>query len=237
MDIGIYFKPIDKIDSSKNTIGSVTDSFNSNFPDWQSSDVIFFSVHESRGSSFLSNNEIDHLSVRKKLFNFKWQSNIKIADLGILEAGASVKDTYSAFSDITYEVQKKGKLLIVLGGSQDLTFANYIGYEKLEQPINLTCVDQSFDVVLDQEDQISSENYITHLLLHKPNILFNFSILGCQQFYVGAEDLRFFDDLYFDYLRLGELQKDLSKAEPILRNTDLLSVDLSSIRNSEFKGH
>ena len=236
MGIGIYFKPIDKIDSSKNTIGSVIDSFNSNFPDWQSSDIVFFSVHESRGSSLKNNNEIDHLSVRKNLFNFKWQSNIKIADLGILEAGASVKDTYSAFSDITYEVQKKGKLLIVLGGSQDLTFANYIGYEKLEQPINLTCVDQSFDVVLDQEDQISSENYINHLLLHKPNILFNFSILGCQQFYVGAEDLRFFDDLYFDYLRLGELQKDLSKAEPILRNTDLLSVDLSSIRNSEFKG-
>ena len=48
--------------------------------------------------------------------------------------------------------------------------------------------------------------------------------------------MRFFDELYFDYLRLGELQKDLSKAEPILRNTDLLSVDLSSIRFSEFKG-
>ena len=74
-------------------------------------------------------------------------------------------------SDITYEIQKKGKLLIILGGSQDLTYANYIGYEKLEQPINLTCIDQSFDVVLNQEDQISSDNYINHLLLHKPNII------------------------------------------------------------------
>ena len=236
MDLGIYFKPIDKINSSKNTIGSVIDSFNSNFPDWESSDIVFFSVHDSRGSTVLNNNEIDHLSVRKNLFNFKWEGNLKIADLGILEAGAQIKDTYSALSDITYEIQKKGKLLIILGGSQDLTYANYTGYEKLEQPINLTCIDQSFDIVLDQENHISSDNYINHLLLHKPNILFNFSILGCQQFYVGSEDLRFFDDLYFDYLRLGELQRDLSKAEPILRNTDLLSVDLSSIRYSEFKG-
>ena len=47
--------------------------------------------------------------------------------------------------------------------------------------------------------------------------------------------MRFFDELYFDYLRLGELQNSISKSEPILRNTDLLSVDLSSIRNSEFK--
>ena len=211
MDLGIYFKPIDKIDSSKNTIGSVVDSFNTNFPDWESSDIVFFSVHESRGSSILNNNEIDHLSIRKNLFNFKWEGNLKIADLGILEAGAKIKDTYSALSDITYEIQKKGKLLIILGGSQDLTYANYKGYEKLEQPINLTCIDQGFDVILDQEDQISSDNFINHLLLDKPNLLFNFSILGCQQFYVGSEDLRFFDDLYFDYLRLGELQKDLSK--------------------------
>ena len=235
MDLGIYFKPIKKIESSKNTIGSIIDAFNFQFPDWQSSDIVFLTVHESRGSSILNNDEIDHLSVRENLYNFKWEGNLKIADLGILEAGAQIKDTYSALSEITYEIQKKGKLLIVLGGSQDLTYANYLGYEKLEQPINLTCIDQSFDVVLDQEDQVSSDNYINHLLLHKPNILFNFSILGCQQFYIGAEDLRFFDDLFFDYLRLGELQKDISKAEPILRNTDLLSIDLSSIRYSEFK--
>ena len=236
MDLGIYFKPIEKIEPSKNTIGSVVNSFTTHFPDWESSDIVFFTVHESRGSSILKNDVIDHSSIRKNLFNFKWEGNLKIADLGILEAGAKIKDTYSALSEITYEIQKKSKLLIILGGSQDLTYANYKGYEKLEQPINLTCIDQGFDVVLDQEDQISSDNYINHLLLDKPNLLFNFSILGCQQFYVGSEDLRFFDELYFDYLRLGELQKDLSKAEPILRNTDLLSVDLSSIRFSEFKG-
>ena len=33
--------------------------------------------------------------------------NLKIADLGILEAGAQIKDTYSALSEITYEIQKK----------------------------------------------------------------------------------------------------------------------------------
>ena len=34
---------------------------------------------------------------------------------------------------------------------------------------------------------------------------------------------------------MGDLQNSISKSEPILRNTDLLSVDLSSIRYSEFK--
>ena len=44
MDLGIYFKPIKKIESSKNTIGSIIDAFNFQFPDWQSSDIVFLTV-------------------------------------------------------------------------------------------------------------------------------------------------------------------------------------------------
>ena len=75
-------------------------------------------------------------------------------------------------SEITFEIQKKSKLLIILGGSQDLTFANYLGYERLAQPINITCIDHSFDVVVDEEHQISHKNYINHLLLHSPNLIY-----------------------------------------------------------------
>ncbi len=42
MDLGIYFKPVEKIEPSKNTIGSVVNSFTTHFPDWESSDIVFF---------------------------------------------------------------------------------------------------------------------------------------------------------------------------------------------------
>ena len=234
MDLEIYFKPTQKIDFSKNTIGSVIDFYNKDFPDWENSDIVFLSINENKGSSKIRNEDFDHFNIRKKLYNFNWEGSLNISDLGILESGAELKDTYAAIKDITFEVQKKGKLLIILGGSQDLTFPNYSGYEKLELPVNLTCIDNRFDVILNEESEISSDNFINHLLLHKSNLLFNFSILGCQQFYISSDDLRFFDDLFFDYIRLGELQGSIEKSEPILRNTDILSVDLSSLRNSEF---
>jgi arginase family enzyme len=235
MSLEIYFKPIHSIEFSKNSIGSIVDSHINSFPEWESSDIVFLTIHENRGSSVDKNNEIDHYSIRNKLYNFKWEGSLTISDLGILAAGSTLKDTYAAVKEVTFEIQKKSKLLVLLGGSQDLTFANYLGYEQLEQPINLTCIDNSFDVVVEQEKEISDKNYINHLLIHSPNNLFNFSILGCQQYYVGSDDLRFFDQLFFDYVRLGELQNTISKSEPILRNTDLLSVDLSCIRGSEFK--
>ena len=235
MSLEIYFKPIHSIEFSKNSIGSIVDSHINSFPEWQSSDIVFLTINENRGNSIQNNDVIDHYPIRNKLYNFKWEGSLTISDLGILDGGSTLKDTYAALKEITFEIQKKSKLLVLLGGSQDLTFANYLGYEQLEQPVNLTCIDHSFDVVVDQEQQISDKNYINHLLLHSPNNLFNFSILGCQQYYVSSDDLRFFDELFFDYVRLGELQSTISKSEPILRNTDLLSVDLSSLRNSEFK--
>ena len=235
MSLEIFYKSILPIEFSKNSLGSIIDSHVHIFPEWEWSDIVFLSVNENRGCFSNKKNEIDHYSIRTKLYNFMWEGSLTISDLGILEAGSNLKDTYAALKEITFEIQKKRKLLVLLGGSQDLTFANYLGYERLAQPINITCIDHSFDVVVDEEQEISHKNYINHLLLHSPNNIFNFSILGCQQYYVGPDELRFFDELFFDYVRLGELQNAIFKSEPILRNTDLLSVDLSSLRNSEFK--
>ena len=234
MELDLYFKPIENIDFQKGDIGSLADIHIENFPDWESADIVILSVNEKRGDLNFKEGDIDHFSLREKFYQFRFDGNVKIADLGILQPGAEKRDTFSALQEITSSVQKKQKLLVILGGTQDLTYANYLGYEELEQTVNLTCVDSNFDVAIEKEEEINKDNFINHLLLHHPSILFNFSIIGFQQYYISNDEFRFFDDLYFDYLRLGELQNSIEKAEPILRNTDILSVDLSSIRSSEF---
>ena len=93
-----------------------------------------------------------------------------------------------------------------MGGTQDLTYANYLGYENLEQTVNLTCIDNKFDFYC-RKKEIDKDNYVNHLLLHRPSYLFNFSVLGVQQYYLQEDQSKLFDDLYFDCSRLGELQK------------------------------
>ncbi len=39
--------------------------------------------------------------------------------------------------------------------------------------------------------------------------------------------------MYFDVSRLGHIQSKLEEAEPILRNADILSFDISAIRQSD----
>ena len=56
MSLEIYFKPIHSIEFSKNSIGSVVDSHVNSFPEWESSDIVFLTIHENRGSSVEKNN-------------------------------------------------------------------------------------------------------------------------------------------------------------------------------------
>ena len=238
MNLDIYFQPIESIDVKKNTIGSICEIYNTNFPDWESSDIVLISVDENLGLPELTNLESNHVKVRQQLYNYHLAkgNTLKMADLGIIKKGASTSDTYAALEDITAEIQKKGKLLLILGGTQDLTYANYLGYKKLEQTINVACIDQKIDLEISSEASISSNNFINHLLTFQPSFLFNFSILGCQQYYISEEQLNLFDELYFDYLRLGELNNNIKLAEPYLRNSDIISLDMSSIRRAEFSG-
>ena len=238
MNLDIYFQPIESIDVKKNTIGSICEIYNTNFPDWESSDIVLISVDENLGLPELTNLESNHVKIRQQLYNYHLAkgNKLKMADLGIIKKGASTSDTYAALEDITAEIQKKGKLLLILGGTQDLTYANYLGYKKLEQTINVACIDQKVDLEISSEAPISSNNFINHLLTFQPSFLFNFSILGCQQYYISEEQLNLFDELYFDYLRLGELNNNIKLAEPYLRNSDIISLDMSSIRRAEFSG-
>ncbi|MEC9159040.1 MAG: arginase family protein [Bacteroidota bacterium] len=238
MNLDIYFQPIDSIDVKKNTIGSICEIYNTNFPDWESSDIVLISVDENLGFPELPSLESNHVKIRQQLYDYHLAkgNKLKMADLGIIKRGASTSDTYAALEDITAEIQKKGKLLLILGGTQDLTYANYLGYKKLEQTINVTCIDQKIDLEMGSEAPISSNNFINHLLTFQPSFLFNFSILGCQQYYISEEQLNLFDELYFDYLRLGELNNNIKLAEPYLRNSDIISLDISSIRRAEFSG-
>ena len=238
MNLDIYFQSIDSIDVKKNTIGSICEIYNTNFPDWESSDIVLISVDENLGLTELTSLESNHIKIRQQLYNYHLAkgNKLKMADLGIIKRGASTSDTYAALEDITAEIQKKGKLLLILGGTQDFTYANYLGYKKLEQTINVTCIDQKIDLEMGSEAPISSNNFINHLLTFQPSFLFNFSILGCQQYYISEEQLNLFDELYFDYLRLGELNNNIKLAEPYLRNSDIISLDMSSIRRAEFSG-
>ncbi len=159
----------------------------------------------------------------------------KIIDLGNIKAGASISDTYIAVKTAVAELIKLNILPVIIGGGQDLTYAQYLAYEELEQKVDLVVVDNKFDLDEDEEEGIAarSDTYLNKIFLHQPNYLFNFSNLGYQTYFVNQESLKVMSKLYFDVHRLGEFSEDISTTEPILRNANMISFDISAIRSSD----
>jgi formiminoglutamase len=159
----------------------------------------------------------------------------RLVDLGNIKAGASISDTYVALKMVVSELVKLNIVPIIIGGGQDLTYAQYLAYESLEQKVDLVVVDSKFD--LDEEDQeglsAKSDTYLNQILLHQPNYLFNFSNIGYQTYFVNQDSLKVMSKLFFDVHRLGEFSDDMSLAEPIVRNANMISFDIGAIRSSD----
>ena len=130
---------------------------------------------------------------------------------------------------------KKKIIPIVIGGSQDLIFSVYKGYEKLEQLINICSIDYALDLG-EPNTEIKSNGYLSQILLNRPCYLFNHANIGLQIPYVNPKQLELFDKLYFDICRLGEFNKGFRIAEPHLRNADIINIDFQSIKASEVLG-
>jgi formiminoglutamase len=241
IDLSIYFQPIgaDVValhQPKENTLGSLCDAFINDFPDWQSAKVAVIGVKESRYSSENVGCKDAPDAVRKFLYKlFPSSLALKMVDLGNIAPGDTVQDTYFALKTVVKELIKRKVVPVILGGGQDLTFANYAAYESLEQTINLLCVDRMFDLGNSEEDY-SSQDFLNKIILHEPNFLFNYSNIGYQTYFVDDKELQLMDKLFFDTYRLGSFKGNVQESEPIIRNADMVSFDISVIRQSDAPG-
>ncbi len=211
---------------SKVVLHSETD-----FPDLDKVQLAIIGVLENRGAS----NQIDDVdltAIRKEFYGLypgNWQSSI--ADLGDIRAGAELSDTYFALKSVVASLIKKKIVPIIIGGSQDLTYAMYRAFDVLEQMVNLVCIDSKFDLGKeDSTDMVSS--YLTRMIIEEPNNLFNYSVVGYQTYFNAQEEIDLMEKLFFDGYRLGEVSNNISISEPVFRDADIVSVDLTSIQSS-----
>lgn len=200
------------------------------FPQLGKAKIAIFGVLENRG--FSAPQVVDLNAIRKELYSLypgNWQATI--VDLGDISQGASQEDTYYAVSKIAEELIKNKVLPLVLGGSQDITYALYRAYDRLEQMVNLVAIDSKFDFGKD-EIKNTSDSYLSKIILNEPNNLFNFCNLGYQTYYNSQEEIDLIEKLYFEVYRLGEVSNNITIAEPVMRDADLVSLDLNAIQSS-----
>lgn len=202
-------------------------------PDLEGVGIAIIGVLENRNDSNYIGEEFQLNEIRKSfyaLFPGSWST--VVADLGDINKGETVEDTYFALKTTLAILINKQIIPVVIGGSQDLTYANYRAYDAIIPMVNVVNVDSKFDLG-DSTKPIKNNSFVGKIILDKPYNLFNYATIGYQTYFNSQEEIDLMDKLYFESYRLGQVSKDITLAEPVLRDANIVSIDLNSVKSSE----
>ncbi len=202
-------------------------------PDLEGVQIAIIGVQENRNDINYIGTDINFDSIRQTLYTlFPGNWHTTIADLGDIEPGETVEDTYFAIRTAITVLVEKNIIPIILGGSQDLTYANYRAYDTILPMVNIVSVDTNFDLG-DASLPIKNNSYVGKVIVEEPYNLFNYSTIGYQTYFNSQEEIDLMEKLYFEAYRLGEISEDINKVEPLMRDAHIVSIDLKSVRAAE----
>jgi len=190
-------------------------------------------VKENRNDIDYNGEELCFDAVRKALYSlYPGNWSCPIVDLGDIEKGDSVQDSYFAMKTVVEELLKNKITPLLFGGSQDLAYSQYRAYDSLGNMVNVVNIDAKFDLG-DTDHPITNKSFVGKIIVDKPYTLFNYSNIGYQSYFNSPEEISLMDKLFFDSYRLGEVTSDITIVEPILRDADLVILDISTIKSAD----
>ena len=202
-------------------------------PDLDTTRIVIIGIPENRNSIDYLGDELNLNEIRKSFYNLypgNWST--EIADLGNLILGESVEQTYGRIISMLSILFEKNIIPIIIGGSHDLLYANYRAYDSFKSTVNIVNIDSNFDIG-DSAKPINNLSYLGKIILDEPHNLFNYSNLGYQTYHNSQEEIDLMENLYFESYRLGEVCSNIRLSEPVMRDADIVSIDLKSVRASE----
>lgn len=214
-------------------IGSIADLYTTeHIPDLDAADILLLGVGETRGDGPGKKTTDAPDRVRREFYRlYYWHKDVRVADLGNLQQGRTLADTYAALKTVLTELLPSQKTVIILGGSHDLTLAQYQAYAGLQQVIEVSVADALID--LQEESPVPASSFLMPMLTEQPNYIRHYNHIGFQSYFVHPRMLETLDKLRFDCFRLGKMRENLEESEPVLRNTDLFSLDINIIKHTD----
>ena len=244
MNISAFLNPVKEevIEEShlthKKQIGNTITIFKNeeDFPDLEDYQVALLGVEEERNAVDNEGCKDAPDAIRYALYPlFNHWPDLKIVDLGNVKSGLRVEDTYYALGEVFLTLLKYHIVPIFIGGSQDLTYPIYKVYENTGKLVNITAIDPRFDIG-EEGESLNSESYLSHIILHQPNFLFNYTNIGYQTYYIDNENISLMKQLLFDIYRLGTIKNRPELTEPLLRNADIITIDAAAFCASDVPG-
>lgn len=236
MDLSLFLDPISndihRLTIEEPNFGQSIYTYFEQIPDLEGIHIALIGINETRGSERNASGLGEAAdAIRQKLYSLqKGAGGYRIADLGNLRNGPTLEDTYLRVKEVCTMLLEQEVLPVLIGGTHDMLIGQYQSYENLERMVNLMVVDNAINI---GEANEASVSHLDTIIKYDPNYLFQLLHLGHQSFLVGEEKFALMESLYFEAIRIGMVKEKLEEMEPLIRDADLLSFDVSAI-NQQF---
>jgi formiminoglutamase len=240
MDLTIFFSPIEEtvyenITSPTSFFKNIR-AFTDKMPDYKEAHMAIIGIKEEKGSAIPGSAQAPD-QIRKKLYNLKrGTGSYRIVDLGNLNPGHDLEETYVRISEVCRMLLESNVLPILIGGSHDLDYGQYTAYETMDKLVSLLNVDAFLDLD-EKKNTEANTHHINKILLHEPNFLFSYTHLAYQSYLIDPFAVSILEKLYFEAFRIGQMRTNMQEIEPAIRNADLLSFDVTAIRSADAPGN
>ena len=211
-------------------IGKLVNAYEEEFPQLDEADMVIVGCAEQRGGALLHPSTAADV-VRGEFYSlYYWHQDIKLADLGNVKIGKSYTDTYAALKVVLHELILQGKTVVILGGSHDLTLTQYYAFAEEKRQVDAVGIDAVIDINIDSP--FRSDNFLMELLTADPNYMRHYNHIGFQSYFIHPRMLETMDKLRFDCFRVGSVKEHMEEMEPVIRNCQILSFDISAIAHA-----
>ena len=210
-------------------LGRHINIYEEEFPDIAEADLVIVGCGEMRGAG-MENTQAAN-AIRSEFYSlFHWHKEVKLADVGNVKTGATLHDTYAALKAVVSELIEQKKRVIILGGSHDITMAQYGAYGSLGRIIEAVCVDARID--LNMDSVLPADSFLMEMLCSEPNYIKHYNHIGFQSYMVHPTMLETIDKLRFDCYRVGKVKESMEEMEPVIRNANMMSFDMAAIQHA-----
>ncbi len=228
----VQFKDIEEREYLPTQIGSKVRYINEENWNIDDLDIILLGVGEFRGQDKAMAYSNGPDKIREELFQLHyWHEGLMIGDFGNMVEGNSLNDSRAALKTILSDLYLLNKKVLILGGSHDLTAQQYEVFKSMQKVVDFTVIDMLAD--LNEKPEIQHDNYLFETFTSTPNFLRNFNLIGFQSYYINPNIIETFDKLRFDCFRLGKVREDIEQMEPLLRSSDIASLDINCVKYSD----
>ncbi|HEX2970562.1 MAG TPA: arginase family protein [Bacteroidales bacterium] len=175
-------------------------------------------------------------SIRSQIYRLaRIPGKMKIVDLGNMKQGVTFNDTLAGLADILAYLFSKKVFPVLLGGSSSLIQAIDIAFSRSKTKYNLAAIDPRI-CYSHEKKQPAIFNYLNTIAGKSSGFMAHYTNIGYQTYLNDPQVINRFVRKRSDIVRIGDVRQSIHLMEPLLRDSDAIVLNISSVRQSDAPG-